>query len=307
MAIGDSLERAIAPAAASSAAFPASPSQLQAGGLAAGQSDPASGECKRPAPGAVTALILTFNEECNIARTLAGLAWVDHILVVDSGSTDATLAIVQGAPGVEVVNRPFDSFENQRNFGLARIRTPWVLSLDADYGISPRLAAVLRHAIAAAPDGVSGFALPFRYCIQGQPLRGALLPARTVLFRHLRACYVADGHAEALQLPGAVRPLAEPILHDDRKPLTRWLNAQPRYLLAERQKLLSTPSRQLSWADRLRKHSPLAPLLVGVYCLLLKGNLWDGTRGLFYTAQRIHAELVLLLFLLDARTSQARP
>ena len=43
---------------------------------------------------AVTALILTFNEESNIARTLAGLAWVDRILVVDSGSTDATLALL---------------------------------------------------------------------------------------------------------------------------------------------------------------------------------------------------------------------
>ncbi len=252
---------------------------------------------------AVTALILTYNEESNIARTLAGLHWVDHILVVDSGSTDATLAILQATPGVEVVGRRFDTFENQRNFGLARIATPWVLSLDADYGISARLAGVLRQAIASAPDLVSGFALPFRYCIQGQPLRGTLLPSRTVLFRHAQACYVADGHAEALQLPREVWPLEEPILHDDRKPLTRWLNAQPRYLMAERQKLLSTPSRHLSLADRLRKHSPLAPLLVGVYCLLIKGNLWDGARGLYYTAQRTYAELLLLLFLLEGRTT----
>ena len=88
--------------------------------------------------------------------------------------------------------------------------------------------------------------------------------------------------------------------------MTRWLNAQPRYLLAERQKLLSTPSRQLSLADQLRKHSPLAPLVVGVYCLLIKGNLWDGPPGLHYTAQRIYAELLLLLFLLESRTSQSR-
>jgi glycosyltransferase involved in cell wall biosynthesis len=256
---------------------------------------------------AVTALILTFNEESNIARALAGLDWVDHILVVDSGSTDATLAILQGNPRVEVVGRRFDNFENQRNFGLARIGTPWVLSLDADYVISARLAGVLRHAIASAPDLVSGFALPFRYCIQGKPLRGTLLPPRTVLFRHAKACYVADGHAEALQLPREVWPLDEPILHDDRKPLTRWLNAQPGYMMAERQKLLSTPSHQLSLADRLRKHSPLAPLLVGVYCLLIKGNLWDGGRGLYYTVQRIYAELLLLLFLLEGRTTPTRP
>lgn len=278
-----------------------------AGATAGGQADTLPRGIDAPGQRSVTALILTFNEENNIARTLAGLHWVDRILVVDSGSTDATLAILRSTPGVEVVGRRFDNFENQRNFGLQRISTPWVLSLDADYGISPRLAGVLRHAIASAPDRVSGFALPFRYCIQGRPLRGTILPPRTVLFRHPQASYVADGHAEALRLPGEVWPLAEPILHDDRKPLTRWLNAQPRYLLAERQKLLSTPSGQLSLADRLRKHSPFAPLLVGVYCLLIKGNLWDGARGLFYTAQRIYAELLLLLFLLEGRTTSTRP
>jgi len=73
--------------------------------------------------------------------------------------------------------------------------------------------------------------------------------------------------------------------------------------MAERQKLLSTPSHQLSLADRLRKHSPLAPLVVGLYCLLIKGNLWDGPPGLYYTAQRIYAELLLLLFLLEGRTT----
>ena len=303
MAVGDSLQVAAATHGNGIAAKGAAMTATQSDGGA----EEKPWAARQAQARAVTALILTFNEEKNIARTLAGLDWVDHILVVDSGSTDATLAILKRTPGVEVLGRPFDSFANQRNFGLERIRTPWVLSLDADYGISPRLAAVLRHAMASAPDPVAGFALPFRYCIAGQPLRGTVLPPRTVLFRHRQAWYVADGHAEALRLPGEVWPLAEPILHDDRKPLTRWLKAQPRYLLAERQKLLSTPWRQLCLADRLRKHSPLAPLAVGLYCLLIKGNLWDGPRGLFYASQRIYAELLLLLFLLEARTSQGRP
>lgn len=255
---------------------------------------------------AVTALILTFNEEINIARTLAGLDWVDQILVVDSGSTDATLAILQGTPGVEVIGRRFDNFENQWNFGLEQITTPWVLSLDADYGITSQLAGVLVRALAVVPNRISGFSLSFRYCVKGRPLRGTLLPPRTVLFRRLRGKYVSDGHTQLLQLDGELCSLAEPILHDDRKPLTRWLGAQPRYLMAERQKLLSTPSHQLSLADRLRKHSPLAPLVVGLYCLLIKGNLWDGPPGLFYTAQRIYAELLLLLFLLESCTTQSR-
>ena len=278
-----------------------------AGATAGAQINTTSWDITSSEQRAVTALILTFNEENNIARTLAGLEWVDRILVVDSGSTDATLAILRDTPGVEVIGRRFDNFENQWNFGLAQIATPWVLSLDADYGITSRLAEVLSRALAIVPDRVSGFSLPFRYCVKGRPLRGTLLPPRTVLFRRSRGKYISDGHTQLLRLEGELCSLAEPILHDDRKPLTRWLNAQPRYLLAERQKLLCTPSSQLSLADRLRKHSPLAPLVVGLYCLLIKGNLWDGASGLYYTAQRIYAELLLLLFLLEGRTTPTRP
>jgi hypothetical protein len=87
--------------------------------------------------------------------------------------------------------------------------------------------------------------------------------------------------------------------HDDRKPLERWLGAQVRDLRQERDKLRSRPGRQLSAADRLRTHTPLAPLAVGLVCLVGRGNLWEGRRGLFYAAQRVYAELLLLLLLLE--------
>jgi hypothetical protein len=120
MAVGDSLQVAAAALGNGIAAKGAA--------MTASQSDGGTGEkpgaASQAQARAVTALILTFNEEKNIARTLVGLDWVDHILVVDSGSTDATLAILKRTPGVEVLGRPFDCFENQRNFGLERIRTP---------------------------------------------------------------------------------------------------------------------------------------------------------------------------------------
>ena len=74
----------------------------------------------------VTPLILTFNEEANISRTLAGLSWAQRILVIDSGSTDRTLELLAAVPQVEVIHRPFDSFAEQCNFGLSLIHTPWI-------------------------------------------------------------------------------------------------------------------------------------------------------------------------------------
>src|SRR5437588_10693969 len=81
----------------------------------------------------ITPLILTFNEAPNIGRTLEKLYWAKDIVVVDSFSEDDTLEIVSRFPHVRAVQRRFDSFANQCNFGLDKIKTAWALSLDADY------------------------------------------------------------------------------------------------------------------------------------------------------------------------------
>jgi len=95
----------------------------------------------------LSALILTYNEEANIKRTLDHLRWLDSIVVIDSGSSDATLSILAEHAAVRVLHRPFDSFADQCNFGLDQITTPWVLSLDADYRIPPSLASEIQTAI----------------------------------------------------------------------------------------------------------------------------------------------------------------
>ena len=255
----------------------------------------------------LTALVLSCNEEANLGRTLAALAplvpLLQRLVLVDSGSTDRTLELAAGSVpsgvGLVVLQRRFDSFAGQWNFGLAQVRTPWVLCLDADYWIPAPLAHELQRAVTAAPDDLAGFALRFRYCVAGLPLAGTLLPPRVALFRPERGHYIDDGHTQQLLLNGRTASLRQPIHHDDRKPLERWLGAQLRYLRQERDKLRCHSWQQLSAADRLRKHTPLAPLAVALLCLLGRGNLLEGRRGLYYVAQRVYAELLLLLLLLE--------
>jgi glycosyltransferase involved in cell wall biosynthesis len=254
----------------------------------------------------LTALILTYNEESNIARTLTSLDWVPRILVIDSGSTDGTLAILAAHPSVEVMQRSFDSFADQCNFGLDRITTPWVLSLDADYVISSALAQEISRTIHDPRHGsVAGFSIPFRYCIAGRPLSGTLLPPRTALYRTRAGRYRNEGHGHRLSLHGEVQRLKAPILHDDRKPLARWISSQQRYMTIEAETLNRTPTRELSNADRLRKHTPLAPFAVLLLCLVWKRGLLDGWRGWAYALQRMYAELLLSLMLIEARIQRS--
>jgi glycosyltransferase involved in cell wall biosynthesis len=208
----------------------------------------------------ITPLILTFNESPNIARTLQSLLWATRIVIIDSYSNDDTLEIIKTYPQVEVFKRKFDSFANQCNYGLSKIDTSWVLSLDADYILSEELI----NEIKSLPEEseVNSYIVPFQYCIFGKPLRGTLLPPRKVLYKREKAIYKDDGHAHRVVVEGTSKLLSGWIYHDDRKPLSRWLWAQDRYMVIEAKKLLETPEQELSLGDRIRKQKLLAPFII---------------------------------------------
>src|ERR1700756_4265711 len=86
----------------------------------------------------ITPVLLTYNEEQNISRTLSRLTWAKDIVVVDSGSTDGTLAILAKFPNVRVFEHRFESHAKQWRFAVeeTQISTDWILRLDADYQVS---------------------------------------------------------------------------------------------------------------------------------------------------------------------------
>lgn len=248
----------------------------------------------------MTPLILACNEEANIGRTLSALGWARRIVLLDSGSTDGTLAIARRHPQVEILTRPFDTHARQWNFGLQHVASGFVLTLDADYIVTPELVAELAT---LRPEDGTNWAVRFRYCIDGHPLRSSLMPPRTVLFRTADGRYVDDGHTQRLVIATASRLLRSEILHDDRKPASRWFAAQRRYAVLEADKLRRVPWRELSWPDRIRWLG-LGPWLIYPYCLLFKGLLLDGRRGLAYCTQRFIAEWVLFRQLLERRLAR---
>lgn len=251
----------------------------------------------------ITPMILTYNEAPNIARTVESLAWAKQILVIDSFSEDQTLEILRAYPQVALLQRPFDSFAGQCNFGLQQIQTPWVLSLDADYVLSDDLVREIQAIDLSG--GLAGFAVGFQYCVFGKPLHGTLYPPRTVLYRRDKARYHDDGHGHRVDVQGTTGKLRSYILHDDRKSFSRWLQSQDRYMIAETKKLTTTPNRQLGRADRIRKTKVLAPFIVLLYCLIAKGTALDGWPGWYYTLQRVAAEIILALRLIEAERASA--
>lgn len=244
----------------------------------------------------VTPLILTYNEAPNIARTLAALAWATRVIVLDSGSTDQTDNIVRSFSNVRLQQRIFDSHSEQWNYGLALVQTEWALTLDADYVLGRGFEDEI-HSMEVSDD-VTAFFAGFTYCVFGHPLRASLYPPRALLFKKECSHYVQDGHTQRLVFNGTAERLRTTVLHDDRKPLSRWLSAQDSYARLEAHYLLAQSKKSLCMQDRLRLGIYVAPFLVSIYLLLGKGLIFEGWRGWFYVMQRTLAEMLLSVRLL---------
>ena len=193
--------------------------------------------------GLITPLVLTRNEAANVSRTLAKLAWAGETLVVDSLSTDDTVALARQFPRTRVLQRAFDTHSLQWNYGLSEARTEWVLALDADYVLSDELVRELQDW--QSEEGVVAYYASIRYCIGGHPLRGTLYPPRPVLFHRAYCHYEQDGHTQELVIKGRTGQLQGTILHDDRKPVSVFLRAQDRYARLEAEKLLEAGRERL--------------------------------------------------------------
>jgi hypothetical protein len=205
-------------------------------------------------------------------------------------------------PQVRVLQRPFDHFAEQLNFGLSHVRTEWVLTMDADYVVSDALGVELQTKLPTLDK--DGYRIRFRYCIAGMPLRGSIYPDRIALFRTSRGHFEQDGHAQRLVLDGEVGSLRGVIYHDDRKPLSTFLKNQNWYETLEAEKLSTARDHELTILDKARRTRWLAPLLVVGYCLFWKGLIFEGKKGLFYTLQRAYTELLLSIMLLDRDLTQ---
>jgi len=247
----------------------------------------------------ITPLILTYNEARNIERVLERLGWAREVVVVDSFSDDETVEIASRFPHVRVVQRVFDSHVAQWNFGLNEtgISTEWVLALDADYVLTPEFVDELRTLQPGAET--NGYQAKFCYCINGRVLRSGVYPPVTVLYRREFARYEQDGHTQRLIVDGKIETLRSRILHDDRKPLSRWFQSQQRYMALEAKKIVSADAESLGIADRVRRLRVIAPIAVLFYCLIVRGGVLDGWAGFYYAFQRMLAELLLSLYLIE--------
>lgn len=180
----------------------------------------------------VSVLVLTRNEQANIAACLESVQWAGEVFVVDSFSTDGTPAIA-GRSGAKVYLHAFEGYATQRNWALDHLpfSNDWVLMLDADERVPSALAAEIARVVRAPANLHAGFYLRFRHIFLGRWLRHGGLHTTWVLrlFRRRLVRLEERPLNEHAILDGTAGYLREPFDHDDRKPLSEWVAKHNRY------------------------------------------------------------------------------
>jgi hypothetical protein len=109
----------------------------------------------------VCACIIARDEEERLPAALAGVAFCDDVVVVDSGSRDRTVELARAA-GARVIEHPWRGFGAQRNVAIDSATSDWILEVDADERVTPGLRAEIEAFLAAVPDGVDICGVPCR-------------------------------------------------------------------------------------------------------------------------------------------------
>ncbi len=190
----------------------------------------------------LSAIVITKNEAANIADCLDSLAFCDERVVVDCGSTDATVEIAK-AKGARVEFHEWRGYGPQKNYALSLASGTWVLTLDADERVSDELAAAIKTAI--AEGGADAFAFPRLSSFCGRQIRhSGWYPDYVVrLFRRGTACFDDVVVHERVVCTGVVRRLRPPLIHYPVRQLEDALSRLDRYSTAKAQTLLASGRR----------------------------------------------------------------
>ena len=183
-------------------------------------------------PMTLSVCIITLNEEANIARTLESVKSIaDEIIVVDSGSTDNTVAIAQSY-GAKVFVEPWKGFALQKNSSLEKAACEWILSLDADEEVSPELAAGIREVLrSATPPQFNGYEMARRNLYMGHWIkRSGYYPDRKLrLVKRGSATFELRAVHEDMKMAGPIGRLNGDLIHHAYASLESFIEHANRY------------------------------------------------------------------------------
>jgi glycosyltransferase involved in cell wall biosynthesis len=247
--------------------------------------------------------VITRNEAADLAAALQSVVWADEIVVVDSESTDDTVAIARQFTN-RVVVRPWGGYVAQKNFAASLAAHEWILSLDADERVTTELAGEIRELLDGEPAH-DAFRMPRVTWHLGRWVRSTdWYPDYQVrLYKRSAARWTGRHVHETVNADGAIGQLNGELQHFAYKDIADHLETIDRYTTyAARQ--MHEDGRHAGLV-RLAAHPPLAFLRNYV----AKGGFREGTPGLVISAMNAYYVFLKLakLWELERSVSSRKP
>jgi glycosyltransferase involved in cell wall biosynthesis len=269
----------------------------------------------------VSVIVLTKNEGENLPKMVKSISWCDDIHVVDSLSSDNTVAVAK-ALGVQTWSNAFRGFGDQRNWALANcsIKHPWILFLDADEQSTPAFAAALEAAINSAPENVAGFYCCWKMIVEEVWLKRCdhFPKWQFRLLRKGRANFSDFGHGQKEnEIQGELHYLKEPY---DHRPISKgwsdWLERHNRYSTQEAHERIDLP---FEFGEIFSKDGPVRnralkgfvsrvpgwPLLRFAIPYFLKLGFLEGIVGFNYCVNLAYYEFLIQIKMREIKLRRA--
>jgi glycosyltransferase involved in cell wall biosynthesis len=222
----------------------------------------------------ISATIITYNEERNIARAIESLRCADEIIVVDSGSTDRTVELAQNL-GATVIDSPWPGYAKQKNLAAERAANDWILSIDADEAISEGLEGELWHIKKSGPQ-YDAYTMPRLAKYLGQWIfHSGWYPDRKVrLYHRAKATWKGDYVHESVEVTGTTGHLEGQLLHHTCDSLSEHLRTLDRYTTLAAEQIVDQTGHVPYWK------MVFEPLWTFINTFFFKRGFLDGPEGL---------------------------
>lgn len=221
----------------------------------------------------LSAVLVTRNAASQLPTCLASLAFCEDIVVIDSGSSDETIAVAE-RQGARVIHQDWLGFGPQKQFAVAQARHDWVLCVDADERVSEPLRASIEAALARPK--FNAYRFPRRNRFMGRYLRhGEGYPDWSLrLFDRRHARWSDDAVHEKVLSDAPAGELVGDLLHDSAETFGAYLAKQDRYTTLAAEAALAAGRRATI------AHLLLSPLVRFFKFYIFRLGFLDGFPGL---------------------------
>lgn len=245
----------------------------------------------------MSAVIITLNESANLKKALPKLYWCNEIIVVDSGSSDDTVAVAKDF-GCKIFNRAFDNYGSQKKYAFGLATNDWILNIDADEVLSDWLVSEIKTEMKA--PSFTGYYMPINLVFMGKIFKYGKEARmfRLRLFNKRFGTILDNPIHEKIQVQGNVKKLKGRIYHYSYKNYEQYINKFNNY---------SSVSAQIAYDSGKKK--TLCSIVLAIpfnffKCYVLDGNFMNGLQGFCWSVLSSYYVFIKYLKITELNTAE---